>query len=90
MSPPDQEPEQDPFLAELIDEVLADHEDVPAEVAAEIRWVLELAATTHPLLVGMVNRARPRKPPLQSGDQPSPGATAAAVPDDDRREGTDG
>jgi hypothetical protein len=64
----------DPFLAELIDEVLAPHRDLGAAALAEMRAVLELVATTHPTGADIVDRARPRGPLQRSGDQASPAA----------------
>jgi hypothetical protein len=77
------ERERDPFLAELIDEVLGDHADLPPEVLEEMRWVLELAATTHPMALGIVSRARPSKEPLRSGEQDTPAAAERAAKDGD-------
>ena len=93
---PEPEPDQDPFLAALLDEVLADHDDLPAEVLDEMRWLLELAAATHPLALGIVNRSRPRKEPVRSGEQDSPGAplvdsrSGHPARGGGEREGTDG
>ena len=84
------EENEDPFLAELLDEVLADHSDLPAAVVEEMRDLLELMAKTHPTALAIVNRARPRKAPQRSGEEEIPGAPPRAVVDDDRREGTDG
>lgn len=84
---------EDAFLAELLDDVLADHTDLPPEVVAEMRWFLELIAETHPTVSPMVNRARPRQAPLQSGAQEKPAVdptTVVSDADDDRREGTEG
>ena len=82
--------QEDPFLASLLDEVLAEHADLPPEALAEMRWILELAAKTHPTASTIVNRARPRAVPQRSGEQEQPGASVRAVDDDDEREGTGG
>jgi hypothetical protein len=67
----------DPFLAALLDEVLAVHQDLGADVLAEMRAVLELVATTHPTGAAIVDRARPRAPVQRSGDQATPAAARA-------------
>jgi hypothetical protein len=74
------EPE-DPFLEELLDEVLAVHADLPEDIRAEMRLTLRLIATTHPIGATIVDRARPRKAPLKSGDQPKPGSAAPPAAD---------
>lgn len=88
MPEPKDDHDDDPFLTELLDKVLADHADLPPEVLDEIRWVLELAARSHPTASAVVNRARPRKAPLRSGEQQKPGA--APLVDDAGKKGTGG
>ena len=82
---------KDPFLDALLDEALAPHDDLPPEILAEMRWMLELLATTHPVSKAIVDRARPREIPDRSGDQPGPAASGGALEDDlQGREGTEG
>ena len=80
----------DPFLQKLLEEVLADHSDMSPEALEEMRWILELAAKSHPIASAIVNRARPREAPKKSGEQEKPGADPLEAIDDDRREGTGG
>jgi hypothetical protein len=63
---------QDPFLDELLDEVLRPHAGLPPEVLAEMRAVLRDIAIAHPVGSIVADRARPRKPPATSGEQESP------------------
>jgi hypothetical protein len=63
---------EDPFLDELLDEVLAVHRDLPDDVLAEMRLALRLIALTHPVGSAIVDRARPRAAPFESGAVTAP------------------
>jgi hypothetical protein len=66
----------DPWLEAFLDEVLAPHRSLPPHILAEMRHTLRLLAQTHPDAKMVINRARPRPAPLESGEQPIAGSAA--------------
>ena len=79
-----------PFLDEVVEKALAPYRDsLPEEALEAMRQVLGDVLATEPLACQLVSRARPRKVPLQSGDQPTAGVSATGVPEK-RGTGTEG
>jgi len=74
--------EQDPYLAQVLDEILAVYasaEVVDPELLRKMRLFLGDVLTSHPVGATLLDRARPRAVPLWSGDQAKEGAEPAAA-----------
>ena len=79
--------DRETFVKQVVDDSLAPYAELlPAHALDEMQALLSLVLDTHPVGATLVDRARPRKAPEQSGEQPKDGAD---VPADLAKAGTD-